>query len=95
MLQSPKSERHGRKGILLDLGHLIKKQLIALEPQYRWLTWNDSIAAGNCSAGTEQAATRVASEIGISIEELKADILLSTLPDLKSFISRALNVAFH
>lgn len=75
------------------------KQIAALPLQHRWLTFSDSLQAGNCEAGTLRAAERVANTLGIPVDQLRegvavrADVVRDILTDQPYLITKCLDAA--
>jgi len=74
------------------------EEKILKEVTKSFIAWDDSIACGNCVAGTRQAAIRVAASLGLDPTELQAgvavrgDIVLKALPEHRAMILKILAV---
>lgn len=94
-------ERQARKTRhTAGLRRAIQKSTEIASLSRKYLTWQDSLAAGNCEAGTRNAAAAVASAIGLSVEELvkgvavRADIVMGAIPESsRSFAGRMIMYA--
>jgi hypothetical protein len=97
-----KAERKARKAAHLAYWESRRRESLKSMPlTHRWLTYADSLASGNCPAGTRRAAERLAESLGIPAGDLelgvavRADVVAERLTDLAPFVGRALNAAAH
>lgn len=92
------AERTIRRRRLAALAVRAAEHLKGQRLSHGWIVWNDSIAVGNCPAGTEAAARRVAEYLGITVAELRAGVavhasLIREVVEPSCFRDRVLSLA--